>query len=64
MTNAIASGTNAAPVKKSPTINTPEMAVRTYAQALERGYAIATFYYQDCGKDGGITDDRIFPGLS
>ncbi len=53
VTNAIASGTNAAPVKKSPTINTPEAAVRSYAQALERGYAVVTFYYQDCGKDGG-----------
>jgi hypothetical protein len=51
VTNAIASGTNTAPVKKSP--NTPETAVRQYAQALDRGYAVVTFYYQDCGKDGG-----------
>ena len=43
--------TNAAPVKKAP--NTPENAARSYAQALERGYAVVTFYYQDCGKDGG-----------
>ncbi len=43
--------TNAAPVKNSP--NTPEAAVRQYSQALERGYAVVTFYYQDCGKDGG-----------
>ncbi len=51
VTNAIASGTNAAPVKKTP--NTPDAAVRQYAQALDRGYAIVTFYYQDCGRDGG-----------
>ena len=56
MTNDIASGTNAAPVKKSPsshTTNTPEVAARQYAEALNRGYAIITFYYQDCGQDGG-----------
>jgi hypothetical protein len=51
VTNAIASGTNAAPVKKSP--NTPETASLQYARALERGYAVVTFYYQDCGQDGG-----------
>jgi hypothetical protein len=49
VTNSIASSTNAAPVKKAP--NTPENACRSYAQALDRGYAIATFNYQDCGKD-------------
>ena len=49
-TNAIVSGTNAAPVKKSP--HTPENASQSYAQALARGYAVVTFYYQDCGQDG------------
>ena len=56
VTNAIASGTNAAPVRKAPgahTTSTPEMAVLPYAQALSRGYAVVTFYYQDCGQDGG-----------
>ena len=55
-TNAGANGTNAEPVKKSPgshTINTPEAAARPYAQALARGYAVVTFYYQDCGQDSG-----------
>lgn len=55
VTNAIASGTNA-PSKKPPgyhTIITPETALKQYAEALKRGYAIATFFYQDCGQDGG-----------
>jgi hypothetical protein len=55
VTNAIASGTNAVTVKKSPdthTTSTPEVAARPYAQAMSRGYAVVTFYYQDCGQDG------------
>jgi len=55
-TNAMASGATTAPAKKSPglrTPNTPEVAARQYAEALNRGYAIVTFYYQDCGQDGG-----------
>jgi dienelactone hydrolase len=30
---------------------TPEAAVTQYAQALGRGYAVLTFYYQQCGAD-------------
>ncbi len=45
--------TNAAPAKQSASANTPEVAARQYTQALERGYAVVTFYYQDCGRDGG-----------
>ena len=51
VTNAVASGTHASPIKKHS--QTPEEAARVYAQALDRGYAVVTFYYQDCGKDGG-----------
>jgi hypothetical protein len=56
VTNAVASGTNGVPVKKSPSArstSTPEVAARQYAQALSRGYAVVTFFYQDCGQDGG-----------
>jgi hypothetical protein len=56
MTNAIAAGTNSVPAKKPPgyhTIITPEAAAAQYAQALDRGYAVVTFFYQDCGQDGG-----------
>jgi len=30
-----------------------ESAAREYRQALDRGYAVVTFFYQDCGQDGG-----------
>jgi len=55
MKNVIASGTNAAPVKKSSGAHTttPELAAQAYAEALDRGYAVVTFYYEDCGQDGG-----------
>ena len=55
-TNAPTGSTNILQVRKAPgshTINTPEVAARQYAQALNRGYAVVTFYYQDCGQDGG-----------
>ena len=56
VTNAVASGTNSAPAKKPPgyhTFITPEEAAAQYSQALDRGYAVVTFFYQDCGQDGG-----------
>jgi hypothetical protein len=56
VTNAIPTGTNSVPAKKPPgfhTIITPEAAAKQYAQALDRGYAVVTFFYQDCGQDGG-----------
>lgn len=55
LTNAMAAGTNSATAKKPPgyhTIITPEAAAGQYAPALTRGYAVVTFYYQDCGADG------------
>jgi hypothetical protein len=55
VTNAIPAGTNSAPAKKPPgyhEIITPEVAAEQYAQALDRGYAVVTFFYQDCGEDG------------
>jgi hypothetical protein len=55
MTNGIAAGTNAAPAKKPPgyhVLIAPETAGEQYAQALKRGYAVVTFFYQDCGEDG------------
>ena len=56
MTNAIVTGTNSVPAKKPPGYHTfisPESAAREYRQALDRGYAVVTFFYQDCGQDGG-----------
>jgi len=53
LVNAMTSGTNASPAKKSHTTNTPEVTAGQDAQALSRGYAVVTFYYQDCGQDGG-----------
>jgi hypothetical protein len=56
LTNAVATGTNSVPAKKPPgyhTIIKPETAAAQYAQALSRGYAVVTFFYQDCGQDGG-----------
>jgi hypothetical protein len=56
VTNAVAAGTNSVPAKKPPgfhTFITPEAAAKQYAQALNRGYAVVTFFYQDCGQDGG-----------
>ena len=55
-TNAPSGSANAAPGKKpasSHATNTPDDAARQYADALNRGYAVVTFYYQDCGQDGG-----------
>jgi hypothetical protein len=38
------------PARQLPAL-TPEMAARQYAEPLRRGYAIVTFYYQQCGAD-------------
>jgi hypothetical protein len=56
VTNALTAGTRSAPAKKPPGYHsfiTPEAAAGQYAQALNRGYAVVTFFYQDCGQDGG-----------
>lgn len=52
-TNAVANSTNSATVKKSSDSHfvSPEAAAGQYALALNRGYAVVTFYYQDCGQD-------------
>ena len=45
-----------APAKRPPSyheIITPEAAAGQYAQALDRGYAVVSFFYQECGQDGG-----------
>ena len=34
-----------------PTTVTPEDAAKEYAEPLRRGYAVVTFYYQQCGAD-------------
>jgi hypothetical protein len=55
-TNLISNGTNFVRAKKPPgyhEIITPEAAAEEYAPALNRGYAVVTFFYQDCGQDGG-----------
>jgi hypothetical protein len=68
MTNAIASGTNSPPAKKPPgyhTIISPDAAAQEYAQALARGYAVVTFFYQDAGQDGGdYRKTGFFPAYS
>jgi hypothetical protein len=66
MTNAIAAGNNSAPAKKPPgyhTFITPEdAAAGPYAQALNRSYAVVTFFYQDCGEDGrNFRNTGFFP---
>jgi hypothetical protein len=44
-------GTPARRAARVPVAVTPEDAAKQYAEPLRRGYAIVTFYYQQCGAD-------------
>ena len=55
VTNAISTGTHAEPPKKASGLHniiTPEAAAGQFAEALNRGYAVVSFFYHDCGADG------------
>ncbi|HEY1661146.1 MAG TPA: hypothetical protein VGI03_01895 [Verrucomicrobiae bacterium] len=58
----------AAHAKRPPSYHetiTPEAAAAQYAQALDRGYAVVSFFYQECGQDGGdYRQTGFFPGYA